>query len=87
MTPEALSQFFDAAAMSALSPLVALTVGLVLLLVVEILPSIAHLRAPLFVATIAVGAWCQVGLLNEPSGEVAEESRDRIRKPLGWSSM
>ena len=84
MNIEQLTQIFDAQAASALSPMVALTVGLILLLGLEILPSLAHLRPFLFVGTILVAAWCQLSLLFAPVGEVMASSYISSTASAGW---
>ena len=69
MNPELASEFFEGAA-AALSPVITLTIGVLLLLIVEALPGLARLRHGVFVGAILAALWCQARLLAEPTGAV-----------------
>lgn len=70
MSRELLSQYFNADAAAALSPLVVLTAGILLLLVAELVPALAAARPALFVATLVGALWSNALLLRDAPGLV-----------------
>lgn len=68
MNPQVLEQMLNPAALQALAPLFALCGGAMVLLLADILPGLAKLRSPLFIATILVAGWFAWSNLSAPAG-------------------
>jgi len=71
---ERLAEMWDAKAALATSPMLTLTVGIVLLLLIEILPSLIKLRPFVFVGSILGSAWCLARIWRDEPGYVLEET-------------
>lgn len=70
MSPELSSEFFDARAAAALSAPITLTIGVLLLLLVETLPALGRLRHVVFVGAVLAAFWCEARVLADPVGAV-----------------
>jgi len=74
MNHELMAHLLDANALQAIAPILALTGGVILLLVADVLPGLASLRRPIFLAAIAVAAVLEWRLLNGVSYLAFERS-------------
>jgi len=86
MNAELIKSYFDADAdaMAALSPLLTLTAGMLLLLVAELFERLRPLRSPLAVLTLLGAGWCHVRLLVEPVGAVLGDTYAADRLTAAW---
>lgn len=64
MNAEALSKIFNADAAAALSPLMAIVGGIVLLLVSDMFESLTRFRKPIFIGTLVIAAICEASHLG-----------------------
>ena len=74
MNPEFLDQLVNATTLGALAPFLAVCAGAMFLLLADIVPGAKTLRAPLFLATIAIAAFYEVRLLDAPKVELFSNS-------------
>jgi len=74
MNAEELSKIFNADAASAISPLVAITGGIVLLLVADMFDSLARFRKAIFLGTLIVATICEFTHLGSGPGTVLANS-------------
>ena len=79
-----LAEMLDASAGRAVAPLVTLTLGLLLLLLVETVRGLDKLRTWLFGGTLLATAWSQSLLLSEPAGLVLDGTYASTRTSAGW---
>jgi NADH-quinone oxidoreductase subunit N len=87
MTPEFAARLFDARALFALSPLLALTAGIVALLVAHVVPGLGVLRRPLYLATIVAAAAFEVRLLSAAPMSVLEGSFTAGSTTAAWGLL
>jgi NADH-quinone oxidoreductase subunit N len=71
---EGLAEMWDAKAALATAPMLTLTVGIVLLLMIEILPSLVKARPFIFVGTIVGAAWSLIAISRDDPGYVLDET-------------
>lgn len=87
MNPELSSAFFDGRAAAALSAPVTLTVGVLLLLLVETLPGLARLRHLVFVGAVLAAFWCEARVLASPPGLVLGGTWLADATSAGWGMI
>lgn len=87
MTPEVFQRLFDAHALAALAPLLALTGGIVLLLLADILPRMNKLRPVLFLATIAAAAVFEMRSIGTPTTRVLADSMVSSTATAAWGLL
>ena len=68
MNAETMNEIFNGLAGLAVSPLLTLTVGVMLLLLAEVVTSLARLRPALFVGSILGAAWCEALIFAKEPG-------------------
>ncbi len=74
MNPEELSRIFNAEAASAVSPLMAITAGILLLLVSDMFESLVRFRKPVFLGALALAAACEISHFSSAPGLVLSNS-------------
>lgn len=85
MNFETLRTMFDGEAARATSPLLTLTVGVLLLLLIEVLPALARVRRLVFAGAILSAAWCELLILRNPIPEaVLDGTYLADRTSAGW---
>jgi len=87
MSAEAFNQLFNGAAGLAVSPLITLSIGVVLLLVVEITPSIRQLRPVVFLGSILAAIWCQALVFADAPGLVLDGTFMADRASAAWGMI
>ncbi|MFO1012058.1 MAG: NADH-quinone oxidoreductase subunit N [Planctomycetota bacterium] len=87
MTPDFLRQLVNETTLFALAPFLTLCAGAMLLLLADIVPGGKGLRAPLFVASIAVAAFFEVRLLSHPTLELFSNSFVSSPKTAMWGLL
>lgn len=87
MNPEFLNQLVNPTTLFALAPFLTLCVGAMLLLVADIIPGLTALRAPLFLATVAVAAVYEVRLLDSAPIELFSQSFASNPKTAAWGLL
>jgi NADH-quinone oxidoreductase subunit N len=87
MTPELASRLFDARALFALAPLLALAGGVVALLLAHIVPGLSALRRPLYLSAIIVAAAFEVRLLSSAPLSVFEGSFTAGSTTAAWGLL
>ncbi len=78
---------FDATAWLAISPLIALSAGVVLLLLLDILPGLAAARRPVFLSCVAAAAGCELRILSIRPGTVLEGTLATGPTPALWGLL
>lgn len=86
MTPEALEALLHGS-FAGLGALVAVTLGILLLLLAEILPGAGKLRPVIFVATLLVAFLGELQLLREPAGPVLDGSYIANQATAAWGMV
>ena len=87
MDAQTLREFFTADALSATSPLIVLTLGVLVLLTAEILPGAARLRPFLFVGSLIGALVCQVSILRGEGRLVLGETYAADAHSAGWGLL
>lgn len=87
MSPEVLERLFDARALLALAPLVALVVGLVLLLAADLVPLPAIARRVTVVGSLAAALYYEVAIFRNPPGSVLEGSLRADGTTAVWGAL
>lgn len=87
MNPGTMSDIFNGPAALAVSPLVTLTVGVLLLLVAEMFPSLARLRSVLFVGSILSAVWCETVILAKQPGLVLDDTFMANATTAAWGGI
>jgi len=70
MNAESLKGYFDDAFLMGVSPMLTLTVGVLLLLLIEVIPSVIKLRSVVFVATLLSAFWNEILISRDPVGPI-----------------
>ncbi|MBI5362296.1 MAG: NADH-quinone oxidoreductase subunit N [Planctomycetes bacterium] len=87
MTPDFLRQLVNETTLFALAPFLVLCAGAMLLLLADIVPGAKGLRAPLFVASIAVASFFEVRLFDHPTLELFSNSFVSSPKTAFWGLL
>lgn len=87
MNMENLRSFFDDAALTGVAPMVTLTVGVLLLLIIETIPSLTKWRPAVFVASVLAALWAEIGIAREPLGPILGGSFDADRASALWGIL
>lgn len=87
MTPDFLHQLVNATTLFALAPFLTLCAGAMLLLVADILPGMKALRAPLFLATVAIAVVYEVRLLDTQAIELFSGSFASSSRTASWGLL
>ena len=84
MNLDQLFSILDADAARAVAPLITVTVGVILLLLVETIPGLLSLRPVAFVGALVAGAWSELQLLAVPAGVVLDGTFESSKATAGW---
>lgn len=87
MNTESLKTFFDDAFLGGISPMLTLTVGVLLLLIVETLPALAKMRPMVFVGSCLAALWCEVLIARDPVGPILGGTFDADRASALWGML
>jgi NADH-quinone oxidoreductase subunit N len=87
MNPQLIDRLFEPAALLAVSPMLALTAGLLLILVADLVPGLGSLRRLLFVATIAAAGALEARILVAPGALVFEGGLRSSPTTAAWGFL